>query len=182
MTSQSFKIIWRLWRWLPSLLEELCNNVSNNRLSFPNISPRLTQLRYGWNWSCYHFQTPPYKHHSKPPPLLPLWLTRDVKLRVQYGWFVNFHRWKLWIHDSYILLQLSRCTNNFVKIWGFHGADYEECRLLGSYAERLVRTDVSEERIACIIRVTRIGQLGTTFAVTTNRSMLQGSTMWERKH
>jgi hypothetical protein len=36
----------------------------------------------------------------------------------------------------------------------------------------LVRTDVSEERIASIIRVTRIGKLGTTLAVTTNKSML----------
>jgi hypothetical protein len=33
----------------------------------------------------------------------------------------------------------------------------------------LVRTDVSEERIASFIRVTRIGELGTTLAVTTNR-------------
>jgi hypothetical protein len=33
----------------------------------------------------------------------------------------------------------------------------------------LVRTDVSEEHIAPIIRVTRIGELGTTIAVTSNR-------------
>jgi hypothetical protein len=33
----------------------------------------------------------------------------------------------------------------------------------------LVRTDVSEERIASIIRVTRIGELGTTLTVTSNR-------------
>jgi hypothetical protein len=32
----------------------------------------------------------------------------------------------------------------------------------------LVRTDVSEERMASIIRVTRIGELGTTLAVTCN--------------
>jgi demethoxyubiquinone hydroxylase (CLK1/Coq7/Cat5 family) len=31
-----------------------------------------------------------------------------------------------------------------------------------------VRTDVSEERIATIIRVTRIGELGTTLAFTSN--------------
>jgi hypothetical protein len=36
----------------------------------------------------------------------------------------------------------------------------------------LVRTDISEERIASIIRVTRIGELGTMFAVTSNRSTL----------
>jgi hypothetical protein len=33
----------------------------------------------------------------------------------------------------------------------------------------LVRTDVSEERSASIIRVTRIGELGTTLVVTSNR-------------
>jgi hypothetical protein len=34
----------------------------------------------------------------------------------------------------------------------------------------LVRIDVSEERIASITRITRIGELGTTLAVTSNRS------------
>jgi hypothetical protein len=37
----------------------------------------------------------------------------------------------------------------------------------------LVRTDVSEERNASIIRVTRIVELGTTFAVTSNRRTLR---------
>jgi hypothetical protein len=37
----------------------------------------------------------------------------------------------------------------------------------------LVRTDVSEEPSASFIRVTRIGELGTTLAATTNRSTLQ---------
>jgi hypothetical protein len=32
----------------------------------------------------------------------------------------------------------------------------------------LVRTDVSEKRIASIIKVERISELGTTFAVTSN--------------
>jgi hypothetical protein len=36
----------------------------------------------------------------------------------------------------------------------------------------LVRTDVSEECSANIIRVTRIGELGITFAVTSNRRTL----------
>jgi hypothetical protein len=35
----------------------------------------------------------------------------------------------------------------------------------------LERTDVSEELIASIIRVTRIGELGTTLAVNSNRRM-----------
>jgi hypothetical protein len=37
----------------------------------------------------------------------------------------------------------------------------------------LVRTDVSEEPSASFIRVTRIGELGTTLAVTSNRRTLR---------
>jgi hypothetical protein len=40
----------------------------------------------------------------------------------------------------------------------------------------LARTDVSEERSASFIRVTRIGELGTTLAVTSNRRTLQRNT------
>jgi hypothetical protein len=40
----------------------------------------------------------------------------------------------------------------------------------------LVRTDVSEERSASVIRVTRIGELG-TLAVTTNRGTLRRNTV-----
>jgi hypothetical protein len=40
----------------------------------------------------------------------------------------------------------------------------------------LVRTDVSEELKASFIRVTRIGELGTTLAVTSNRSTLRRNT------
>jgi hypothetical protein len=35
-----------------------------------------------------------------------------------------------------------------------------------------VRIDVSEKRSASIIRVTRIGELGTTLVITSNRHML----------
>jgi hypothetical protein len=40
----------------------------------------------------------------------------------------------------------------------------------------LVRTDVSEEISASFIRVTRISELGTTLAVTSNQSTLQRNT------
>jgi hypothetical protein len=40
----------------------------------------------------------------------------------------------------------------------------------------LVRTDVSEELGASFIRVTRIGELGTTLAVTSNRRTLGRNT------
>jgi hypothetical protein len=46
--------------------------------------------------------------------------------------------------------------------------------MLGRVA--LVRADVSEEPSASIIRVTRIGELGTTLAVTSNRRTLQRNT------
>jgi hypothetical protein len=39
-----------------------------------------------------------------------------------------------------------------------------------------VRTDVSEELSASIIRVTRIGELGTTLAITSNRHTLRRNT------
>jgi hypothetical protein len=40
----------------------------------------------------------------------------------------------------------------------------------------LVRTDVSEELSASFIRVTRLGELGTTLAVTSNRRTLRRNT------
>jgi hypothetical protein len=40
----------------------------------------------------------------------------------------------------------------------------------------LLRTDVSEELSASFIRVTRIGELGTTLAVTSNRRTLRRNT------
>jgi hypothetical protein len=44
----------------------------------------------------------------------------------------------------------------------------------------LVRTDVSEEISTSIISVTRIGELGTTLAVTNNRRMLRRNTKCHR--
>jgi demethoxyubiquinone hydroxylase (CLK1/Coq7/Cat5 family) len=44
----------------------------------------------------------------------------------------------------------------------------------------LVRIDVSEERIAFIIRVTRIGELGTSLAVASNQSTRMPSVMLRR--
>jgi hypothetical protein len=41
----------------------------------------------------------------------------------------------------------------------------------------LIRTDVSEERIASIISVTRIGKLETTLDVTSNHSTLRRNTV-----
>jgi hypothetical protein len=59
------------------------------------------------------------------------------------------------------------------KILGFHGGDYAEWSLLGCYAGGSLRTDVSEELSASFNRVTRIDELGTTLAVTSNRRTLR---------
>jgi hypothetical protein len=40
----------------------------------------------------------------------------------------------------------------------------------------LVRTDVLEERSASFIRMTRIGEIGTTLALTSNRCTLRRNT------
>jgi hypothetical protein len=42
----------------------------------------------------------------------------------------------------------------------------------------LVKTDVSEKLSFSIIRVTKIGELGTTLAVTSNRRTLRRNTKW----
>jgi hypothetical protein len=43
------------------------------------------------------------------------------------------------------------------KIWSFDGVDYEECRLPGMWSRMaLLRSDVSEEIIASIIRVKKL--------------------------
>jgi hypothetical protein len=44
----------------------------------------------------------------------------------------------------------------------------------------LVRTDVSEELSASFIRVTRIGELGATLAVTNNKRTLRASVATHR--
>jgi hypothetical protein len=49
----------------------------------------------------------------------------------------------------------------------------EECPFLGCDALLLVITDVSEERMASVIRLKRISELGTTFAVTSHGSIVR---------
>jgi hypothetical protein len=42
----------------------------------------------------------------------------------------------------------------------------------------IVRTDISEERSASLIQVTRIGELRTTLAVTSNRRTMPNEDVW----
>jgi hypothetical protein len=57
--------------------------------------------------------------------------------------------------------------------WGYTYIFEEWCFLGMLRRVALERTDVSEELSASFIRVTRIGELGTTLAVTSNRRMLR---------
>jgi hypothetical protein len=71
-------------------------------------------------------------------------------------------------YKKYTALLYPRKQNSSCKISGFHGGDYEECRPLECAVWLLLTIDVSEERIASTIKMTRIGELGTTLAVTRN--------------
>jgi hypothetical protein len=126
-------------------------------------------------------------------------------------WWSEFTHLIWYCYESYEVKWL-------YNIWGSHGCDYEECRLL-RYRNQLrtsqethyvsatepsrvilgkiwrvsrrwlwrmsssgvlrhvalVRTDVSDERSASIIRITRISELG-TLAVTRNRRTLRRNT------
>jgi hypothetical protein len=60
---------------------------------------------------------------------------------------------------------------NTVDSSSFHGGDYEECRLLG-YKNQIkfeVFTAVTMKNGVFFIRVTKISELGTTQAATSNR-------------
>jgi hypothetical protein len=63
------------------------------------------------------------------------------------------------------------------KIWDFHGGDYEEWRILGCYAVWLLQEPPFRRNLATsFVRVTRIGELGTTLAVASNRRTLRRNT------
>jgi hypothetical protein len=82
---------------------------------------------------------------------------------------------------SFILQQISKCRFIFspFSITTIFGGQWMEWRIVSSGMLRrvaLVRTDVPEELSTSFIRVTRIGELGTTLAVTSNRCTLQRNT------
>jgi hypothetical protein len=63
------------------------------------------------------------------------------------------------------------------KIWGFHSSDYEEWCLLGCYAVWLLYEPTFRRNVAPPSSgMTRIGKLGTTLAVTSNRRTLRRNT------
>jgi hypothetical protein len=83
--------------------------------------------------------------------------------------FVLGHFGNIWLTLQMMKPLIMQCSSPFLlpsrRFQTFPLA--EQCRLLGCYAVwLLLRTDVSQERSASIIRVIRIGELGTTLAVT----------------
>jgi hypothetical protein len=77
-----------------------------------------------------------------------------------------------------------RCLRKVVR-FQFFTAVTEDCpssRLLGCDSLAIVRPDVSEERIASIIKVTLFSDLRTTLAVSSNRSTLRSFTRATRRH
>jgi hypothetical protein len=69
--------------------------------------------------------------------------------------------------DSTNILIISYLIRNLIVVFTRR---VSACGMLRRVA--FVKTDVSEERTASIIRMTGIGELGTTLAVTSNRSKL----------
>jgi hypothetical protein len=71
---------------------------------------------------------------------------------------------------------LCNLCSNFLQTMTFFVDRIQRRRMASSGMLRrvaLVRTDISKERIASIIRETRIAELGTTLAITSNRSTLR---------
>jgi hypothetical protein len=67
------------------------------------------------------------------------------------------------------------------KIWGFSRRWLWRMSSSGIlHLVTLVRTEVLEERIASIIKVTKIGEVGTTLRISNNRCNLGRHVMWGR--
>jgi hypothetical protein len=75
-------------------------------------------------------------------------------------------------HGSHPFRTTGKIIVRYILIFTFFDSRREDRRMVSSGILRrvaLVKTDVSEELSASFIRVTRIGELGTTLAVTSNR-------------
>jgi hypothetical protein len=172
-----------LWGWSESkstITEAIC---------WP-IVPALDD-RWWWLWSsCWNEwvdEELKYSENTRPSAALsttdPTWLDpgsipdsrcgKPVTSRLSYGTAQMFTK-----HHE--VLNMQRITafaspgmgiNTYREISCFHGGDYEECSLLRCDAVFFVRTNVSEERIASIIRTKRLSKLGTFF-----------SSWWWRRH
>jgi hypothetical protein len=104
--------------------------------------------------------------HTTPSQIVLDIYRRNWKHRFAQG-SQSSHWWRLCDSDR-----------NPCNIWGFTAVT---CRTPSSGMRRrvaFVRSDVSEERIVFIIRVTTVGYLGITVAVTSNRSTLRRSTFF----
>jgi hypothetical protein len=116
-----------------------------------------------------------------------VWTQLDFKLdicrthsaNVEHLWMVkiNIDIWNVMSKHLYIIF------HDHFQFWNYNHVclalyHFFSWRMVSSGVLRraaLVRTDVSEEPSASFIRVTRIGELGTTLAATSNRRMLRAS-------
>jgi hypothetical protein len=72
------------------------------------------------------------------------------------------------------IISLHLCTSELLVYNSIYSRKIASSGILRRVA--LVRTDVSEELSTCFIKVTRIGEIGTTLAVTSNRRTLRRNT------
>jgi hypothetical protein len=108
--------------------------------------------------------------------------TRTKEIAYRRFMFHNIQLLKYFRKLKIILSEISKLTNiilvrlRFSRRWLWRMVSSGMLRRVA-----LVKTDVSEEPGASFIRVTRIGELGTTQAATSNRRTLGRNTKWERK-
>jgi hypothetical protein len=118
-----------------------------------NYLSTRTNLAY-WNLTLLVSLKTPMCHH------------RVQKNRLQSLTLNKFNIVNIFLHRIEFLKKRTQLFENWISVW----------RMVSSAILRhvaLVKADVSEERSASIVRVTRIGELGTMLAVTRNRRTLR---------
>jgi hypothetical protein len=100
-----------------------------------------------------------------------IWSSTSTSPIHLYGMVLRF-KWGLFLHhtNNIISCDLVDKSQLSIRLYTYYTG------MLHHVA--LVRVGVSEECSASIIRVARIGELGTMLAVTSNWRMLQRNTMW----
>jgi hypothetical protein len=120
----------------------------------------MKTIALAWKWVSWIFSSnfeSGYNHISRP----------EIQLQRKYVSYPSF------VYISKILLRNSAWDLKFLRRWLWRIASSGILRRVA-----LVRTGVWDELSASIIRVTRIGELGTTQAATSNRRKLRRNRKW----